>query len=116
MPAAQHRRRRGRKRGAQGADMENGEEYKTSLIQAIHKCASRYSEVADSIVLLLLDFMSGAAGLEILQCVKGILEQYHAFRPVIIRKIIDNFEDITTSEALRTAIWIIGEYGRHGYE
>lgn len=99
---------------AQGTDMENGEEYKTSLIQAIHKCALKYAEVADSIVLVLLDFLSGESGYTVMQCVKSILEQYPDFRASIMRKIIDNFDEISTSEALRVAMWIISEYADAG--
>jgi coatomer subunit beta len=95
---------------AQGTDMENGEEYKTSLIQAIHKCALKYAEVADSIVLVLLDFLNGDSGYTVMQCVKSILEQYPDFRSSIMRKIIDNFDEISTSEALRVGLWIISEY------
>ena len=95
---------------AQESDLEHGEEYKTLLIQAIHKCAVKYAEVADSIVLVLLDFLGGESGQTVLQCVKAILEQYPAFRPSIMRKIIDNFDEISTADALRVGTWIVGEY------
>lgn len=95
---------------AQESDLENREEYKTLLIQAIHKCATRYAEVADSVLLVLLDFLGGDGGYDVMQCVKSIVEQYVNFRPVIIRKIIDNFDEITNANALRVALWLLGEY------
>jgi coatomer subunit beta len=95
---------------SQESDMEHGEEYKTLLIQAIHKCALKYAEVADSIVLVLLDFLGGDSGYTVMQCVKSILEQYPDFRPSIIRKIVDNFDEITTAEALRVGMWILSEF------
>ena len=95
---------------AQQSDMEHAEEYKTLLIQAIHKCATRYAEVADSVVLVLLDFLTGESGLTVITCVKSIIEQYPEFRATIIRKVIDNVDEITSSEALRVAVWILGEY------
>lgn len=95
---------------AQETELEHGEEYKGLLIQAIHKCATRYAEVADSVVLVLLDFLSGEGGYNVIVCVKSILEQYPNFRSTIIRKIIDNLDSITTSDALRMAMWILGEY------
>jgi hypothetical protein len=39
--------------------MEHSEEYKTLLIQAIHRCATKFAEVADSVVIVLLDFLAG---------------------------------------------------------
>lgn len=95
---------------AQEAELEHGEEYKSLLIQAIHKCATRYAEVADSVVLVLLDFLGGDSGYNVILCVKSIVEQYPAFRSTIIRKIIDNLDEVTTTDALRMALWILGEY------
>jgi coatomer subunit beta len=95
---------------AQESDLEHGDEYKSLLIQAIHRCATRYSEVADSVVLILLDFLSGDGGYDVMQCVKSIVEQYPNFRYSIVRKIIDNLDEITDSDALRVALWLLGEY------
>jgi coatomer subunit beta len=94
----------------QEADLEHGEEYKSLLIQAIHRCATRYAEVADSVVLALLDFLGGDGGYDVMQCVKSIVEQYPNFRPTIIRKIIDNLDEITSADAMRVALWLLGEY------
>jgi len=95
---------------AQEAELEHGEEYKSLLIQAIHKCATRYAEVADSVVLVLFDFLGGDSGYNVILCVKSIVEQYPTFRSTIIRKIIDNLDEVTTTDALRMALWILGEY------
>jgi hypothetical protein len=94
----------------QEMELEHGDEYKALLIQAIHKCATRFAEVADSVVLVLLDFLSGDGGYNVLVCVKSIIEQYPNFRATIIRKIIDNLDEITTADALRVALWILGVY------
>ena len=96
---------------AQETEMEHGEEYKNLLIQAIHKTATRYAEVADSVVLVLLDFLGGDGGYNVMLCVKSIIEQYPNFRGTIIRKTIDNLDEITSSDALRVALWVLGEYG-----
>ena len=95
---------------AQETELEHGEEYKKLLISAIHKCATRYAEVADSVVLVLLDFLGGDGGYNVIVCVKSIIEQYSNFRATILRKIIDNLDEITSSDAIRVALWILGEY------
>ena len=64
----------------QETELDHGDEYKTLLIQAIHRCAIRFAEVADSVVLILLDFLNGDGGYDVLQCVKSIVEQYPHFR------------------------------------
>jgi coatomer subunit beta len=95
----------------QESDIEHGEEYKALLIQAIHKCATRYAEVADSVVLVLLDFLGGDGGKSVIQCVKAIVEQYPSFRPSVLRKVINNLDEVSNADALRGALWVIGEYG-----
>lgn len=90
--------------------MDHGEEYKALLIQAIHKCAIRFAEVADSVVLVLLDFLSGDGGYNVMQCVKSIVEQYPNFRHSVVEKVISNLDEITNSDALRSALWMLGEY------
>lgn len=95
---------------AQESDLEHGEDYKKVLIKSIHRCATKFAEVADSVVLVLLDFVDGDSGVTVMQCVKSIVEQYPAFRPTIIRKLIDNFDELSCADALRMGIWIMGEY------
>lgn len=95
---------------AQETEMESGEEYKSLLIAAIHRCATKFAEVADSVVLVLLDFLGGEAGYNVLVCVKSIVEQYPGFRSAVLRKVIDNLDEVSTSDALRVALWILGEY------
>lgn len=95
---------------AQETEMEHSEEYKNALISTIHKCATKFAEVADSVVLVLLDFLSGEGGYNVMVCVKSIVEQYPAFRPSILRKVIDNLDEITHGDAMRVALWVLGEY------
>jgi hypothetical protein len=45
-----------------------------------------------------------------MQCVKSIVEQYPNFRPTIIRKIIENLDEITSADAMKVALWLLGEY------
>ena len=95
---------------SQETEMEHGDEYKSLLISSIHRCATRYAEVADSVVLVLLDFLGGEGGYDVMVCVKSIVEQYPSFRPSIVRKVIENLDEITSSDALRVALWMLGEY------
>jgi coatomer subunit beta len=95
---------------SQESEMEKGNEYKALLIQGIHKCALKFTEVADSVVLVLLDFLSGDAGYDVMLCVKSIVEQYPSFRPTILSKLNLNMDEITSPDAMRVAVWIMGEY------
>lgn len=98
----------------QDAELDYKEEYKTLLIQAIHKCALKFAEVVDSVVLVLLEFLSGDGGVEVMKCVKSVMEQYPHLRSTIISKLLENFNDITHPDAYRIVLWILGEYAHSG--
>lgn len=70
----------------------------------------RFAEVADSVVLVLLDFLGGEGGYDVMVCVRSIVDQYPAFRPSILRKVVENLDEMSSSEALRVALWLLGEY------
>ncbi|RYH25815.1 hypothetical protein EON65_15195 [archaeon] len=94
----------------QETELEHSTEYKALLINTIHKCATKFAEVADSVVLVLLDFLSGEGGYDVMVCVKSIVELYPLFRVSILRKVIDNLDEITHADAMRVALWLLGEY------
>jgi len=98
----------------QDADLDFKEEYKRILIQTIHKCALKFAEVVDTVVLVLLEFLSGDGGVEVMKCVKSVMEQYPDLRETILQKLIANFSDITNAEAYRISLWIFGEYAHSG--
>ena len=95
---------------AQESDLEHGDEYKSLLIDAIHRCALRFTEVADSVILVLLDFLGGDGGYDVIQCAKSIVEQYPHFRSAALRKLTRKLDEISESNALRVAVWLLGEY------
>lgn len=94
----------------QETEMDQGKEYKQLLIHAIHRCAMKFAEVADSVVLVLLDFVAGEAGYNIMQVTKSIVEQYPHFRPTILQKVLQMLDEVTQADALRVALWMLGEY------
>jgi hypothetical protein len=58
---------------ASAADSEDGR-YRTMLISAIHGCAVRFPEVANNVVHLLMDFLSGDGALPVIEFVREIVE------------------------------------------
>jgi coatomer subunit beta len=95
----------------QESDMDKSDEYRHLLVGAINTCATKFPDVAENVVQVLLDFLAGAGGHDIMLFTRTILEQYPHLREVIMRKICSNFDDISTASALRVALWVIGEYG-----
>merc|ERR1719163_461028 len=85
--------------------------YRALLVQAVHSCVVKFPEVAESVVHLLMDFITtGAVAVKVVKFVREIVEQFPALRPTVLEKLVDQVPDITDPDVIRVALWIIGEY------
>ncbi|CAM9394792.1 unnamed protein product, partial [Phaeothamnion confervicola] len=96
----------------QESDMDKGTAYRTLLIQAIHTCATKFADVAESVVHVLMDFLNGEGGgaMDVVLFVRSIVEQYPSLRPAVLGKLIVAVRDMASSSVLSVALWILGEY------
>lgn len=85
-------------------------QYRNVLIKAIHGCAVRFPQVAESVVHTLTDFLSTDSGLQVIIFVRAIIEQYPALRPSLLTKLLSSLEDIASNQVMCIALWILGEY------
>lgn len=54
----------------QEGDQEKAAVYRAMLIQAIHQCAVKFPDVADSVVHVLMDFLSGDGAIDVIVFVR----------------------------------------------
>eukprot|EP00568_Trieres_chinensis_P012082 CAMPEP_0183297430 /NCGR_PEP_ID=MMETSP0160_2-20130417/4732_1 /TAXON_ID=2839 ORGANISM="Odontella Sinensis, Strain Grunow 1884" /NCGR_SAMPLE_ID=MMETSP0160_2 /ASSEMBLY_ACC=CAM_ASM_000250 /LENGTH=976 /DNA_ID=CAMNT_0025459255 /DNA_START=33 /DNA_END=2963 /DNA_ORIENTATION=- len=87
-----------------------GAVYRNMLIRAIHGCAVRFPDVAESVVHTLMDFLSTDGGMQVIIFVRAIVEQYPALRAPLITKLLGGLEDISNSSVMCVCLWILGEY------
>ncbi|BGO98008.1 coatomer subunit beta [Rhodotorula toruloides] len=88
-------------------------EYRQLLIQTIHTCAIRHSEVASSVVHVLMDFLgdaSNASAVDVVAFVREVVEKFPDLRQGIVAKLLDTFGEIKSGKVFRGAMWIVGEY------
>lgn len=88
-------------------------EYRQVLIQSIHTCAIKYSEVASNVVHVLLEFLgdsNNTAAVDVISFVREVVEKFPDLRKGIIEKLRDTFVDIKSGKVFRGALWIVGEY------
>ena len=93
-----------------GSDMEKGSSYRTMLIQAIHQCAVKFPDIAESVVHVLMDFLNTDGAMDVIVFVRAIVEQYPILRESVLRKLLVNFAEMQSSAVLNVALWILGEY------
>ena len=84
--------------------------YRNMLVKAMHGCASRFSEVAETVVTTLLDLLSSDGGMLVISYIRAIAEQYEVYRSSILTKLIDSIEDVTLNSVMCVSLWILGEY------
>ncbi|KAK3073201.1 coatomer subunit beta [Teratosphaeriaceae sp. CCFEE 6253] len=95
------------------ASYEKNNEYRALLIHAIHSCAIRHSEIAASVVGLLMDFISdfnNASAVDVISFVKEVVERFPAMRSSIVRRLVETLSEVRAGKVYRGSLWIVGEY------
>ncbi|KAI0404551.1 Coatomer, beta subunit [Xylaria palmicola] len=94
-------------------EYEKNAEYRQLLIQTIHQCAIKFSEVAASVVDLLMDFIadfSNTSAVDVISFVKEVVEKFPKLRPSIVARLVDTLSEVRAGKVYRGIVWIIGEY------
>lgn len=92
---------------------EKATEYRQLLIQTIHSCAIKHSEVASSVVHVLMEFLgdaSNASAVDVIAFVREVVEKFPNLRSGIVDKLLQTFTEIKSGKVFRGAMWIVGEY------
>ena len=92
---------------------EKAPEYRQLLIQSIHICAVKFSEVAASVVHALMDFLGDSnnpSALDVVAFVREVVEKFPALRKSIVSHLISTLSEIKSGKVYRGVLWIIGEY------
>lgn len=82
--------------------------YKSMLGTAMHQCASKFSEVAETVVHTLLDISEN--NMQVISHVRSIIEQYPDLREAILRKLLMGLDGIQSNSVMCVCLWILGEY------
>ncbi|KAJ2995813.1 coatomer subunit beta [Globomyces sp. JEL0801] len=88
-------------------------EYRQVLIQAIHSCAIKFPQVADSVVHVLMEFLNDSGkttSVDVITFVKEVMERFPHLRRGIVTSLLDAFGEMKNSRTLRGALWALGEY------
>jgi coatomer subunit beta len=94
-------------------EYEKNNEYRQLLIQAIHQCALRFSEVAANVVDLLMDFIAdfnNSSAVDVISFVKEVVEKFPKLRASIIERLMSTLTEVRAGKVYRGALWIVGEY------
>lgn len=94
-------------------EYEKSTEYRALLIHSIHQCAIKFSEVAASVVELLMDFIAdfnNTSAVDVINFVKEVVEKFPNLRTTIVRRLVSTLGEVRAGKVYRGILWIIGEY------
>ncbi|KAH7235286.1 coatomer subunit beta [Fusarium falciforme] len=94
-------------------EYEKNTEYRSLLIHSIHQCAIKFSEVAASVVELLMDFIAdfnNVSAVDVINFVKEVVEKFPSLRTTIIERLVSTLGEVRAGKVYRGIMWIIGEY------
>ena len=92
---------------------EKNAEYRSLLIHSIHQCAIKFSEVAASVVDLLMDFIAdfnATSAVDVIYFVKEVVEKFPKLRSPIVERLVTTLSEVRAGKVYRGALWIVGEY------
>ncbi|THH30621.1 hypothetical protein EUX98_g3558 [Antrodiella citrinella] len=103
----------------QDQEFEKAPEYRQLLIQTIHVCAVKFSEVAATVVHALMDFLGDSnnpSALDVVAFVREVVEKFPHLRKTICEKLIQTLSEIKSGKVYRGVLWILGEYAESAPE
>ncbi|KAL2795734.1 adaptin N terminal region-domain-containing protein [Aspergillus keveii] len=92
---------------------EKNNEYRQLLIQSIHNCAIKFSEIAASVVDLLMDFIAdfnNSSAVDVISFVKEVVEKFPKLRASIIDRLVSTLSEVRAGKVYRGVLWVVGEY------
>lgn len=103
----------------QDQEYEKAPEYRQLLIQSIHVCAVKFSEVAASVVHALMNFLGDSnnpSALDVVAFVREVVEKFPQLRQTICEKLSQTLPEIRSGKVFRGVLWILGEYAEQTTE
>lgn len=94
------------------SDSPAGQEYKLMVVKAIGAALVRHPQSAPLILPVLLDFLcdTDPTSAEVVLVVKEVLHLSPSARAGTLKKLMDSFPAICSSDVLRSVLWVFGTY------
>eukprot|EP00934_Nitzschia_sp_Nitz4_P000928 Nitzschia sp. Nitz4//scaffold7_size249615//210549//214104//NITZ4_001208-RA/size249615-augustus-gene-0.40-mRNA-1//-1//CDS//3329558535//928//frame0 len=93
-------------------DSEKSMAVRHLLVGAIHDCAKKFPQVAESVVGLLMELLSNneRTSLQVAMFVRAIIQEHPPLRTTLLPKLLESLSDISSPPVMCVALWIIGEF------
>merc|ERR1719158_2755220 len=92
---------------------EGNAEYRRLIIRALHFCTAKYQDYAESVMFLLMDFLTESdanTASEVVMFLRHLISQFEALRGPILKRLSETVAEIPQSRVIRGCLWLLGEY------
>ncbi|CAK9052718.1 Coatomer subunit beta (Beta-coat protein) (Beta-COP) [Durusdinium trenchii] len=99
--------------GYEASNTEGNLEYRRLLIRALHACTGQYPDQAQSVMFLLMDFLTESdqtTATEVVMFLRELIANYSEMRLPILQRLAECIGDVSQSRVLRGCLWLFGEY------
>mmetsp|Transcript_68866 Transcript_68866/g.222588 ORF Transcript_68866/g.222588 Transcript_68866/m.222588 type:complete len:1017 (-) Transcript_68866:232-3282(-) len=99
--------------GYEAQGVEGNIEYRRLLIRALHACTAQYADQAQSVMFLLMDFLTEkdqTTATEVVMFLRELIANYPELRVPILERLAETVSDVQQSCVLRGCLWLFGEY------
>lgn len=90
------------------------QEYRKMLITALHVCTSQSTEEAQTIMYLLIDFLTesdfAASAPDVILYIRELISNFQTLRAPILSRLAGSLGEMQHSRVLRGCLWLFGEY------
>jgi len=103
--------------GYEAQGTEGNLEYRRLLIRALHACTSQYADQAESVMFLLMDFLTESdqtTATEVVMFLRELIANYPNLRGPILQRLSENMAEVQQSRVLRGCLWLFGEFCEEG--
>lgn len=99
--------------GYEASNTEGNLDYRRLLIRALHACTGQYPDQAQSVMFLLMDFLTESdqtTATEVVMFLRELIANYTDMRMPILQRLAECIGDVSQSRVLRGCLWLFGEY------
>eukprot|EP00928_Gymnodinium_smaydae_P009748 TRINITY_DN13646_c0_g1_i1.p1 TRINITY_DN13646_c0_g1~~TRINITY_DN13646_c0_g1_i1.p1 ORF type:complete len:1017 (-),score=275.67 TRINITY_DN13646_c0_g1_i1:150-3200(-) len=99
--------------GYEAQSTEGNNEYRLILIRALRVCTSQHLDHAQSVMMLLMDFLTeneAGSAVEVILFLRELVANYPEVRDPILRRLSEAIRDMQQARVLRGSLWLLGEY------
>uniref|UniRef100_A0A7S1MMQ8 Coatomer subunit beta n=1 Tax=Alexandrium catenella TaxID=2925 RepID=A0A7S1MMQ8_ALECA len=99
--------------GYEAQGVEGNMEYRRLLIRALHACTGQFVDQAQSVMFLLMDFLTEkdqTTATEVVMFLRELIANYSNLRVPILQRLAETVADVHQSCVLRGCLWLFGEY------